>query len=134
MSLQKVIKQYNLSQYKILNHGFVDNTCDYRVTVKSWRSEQMLSFLFKECVEVQYTLRSSSLNKSNGGMSRDYERWEDEGGWINQAVYPNWYYAENSSLASEWSKKFDQPVHQMFIEHDYYILSLVFKELVVQTK
>jgi len=92
-------------------------------------------FRFTHCVlaEIMTNVQDDSWKCSWEDIFIDYENWEAAGqpdgyvwGTCWSLAYPGATYIPDSSLAKEWSRRLQKPMHEMVLETNAYTLRLVF--------
>jgi hypothetical protein len=141
MSVEEMLKIYDLFDNSILKHGFTAYMRDYQIVAEllSGEHQGIFSYLFRGCVEAHY---ESSIPEGAFLMDDaliDCENMQSENvpaGFIwsvkSAEAYPGCTYVANSERAVTWSKKIGLPMHEVEIETNVYNLSLVFHDLVVE--
>lgn len=141
-NIHETLAQWDPFDMPVTRHGFTEYNRDYRVEVTfvgADRVEHPVLFLFRGCVEAHYECRVAPGPAFMDDAFIDYGRWEAAGCpdgfvWgVNWADgYPGWRYVEASPRAAAWAERLGLPMHEVEIETNTYLLSLVFHDLAVQ--
>jgi hypothetical protein len=123
----------------IVRHGFAPFLRDYDVVAEINRHQFLYRFSHCTSAWVTTAVADWSWQESWDDVYTDYAAWERAGapngyvwGVCYSAVYPGATYVENSELASEWSLKLGQPMHEVRIETNGHNLGLIFHDLIVR--
>jgi hypothetical protein len=142
VTVKDKLNEYELLDVAILQHGFAPFMRDYDVLVEgSWQNAHgRYLYRFTHCPEAHVTTRLKDENwrGSWSDLYTDYEQWMETGGppgfvwgvcW--SSAYPGLTYVDDSSLAAEWSKRFQKPMHEVTIETQVFHLQIVFQDVVI---
>lgn len=122
----------------IIRHGFVDYMRDYRILVAGLRPPytDWHQYDFVGCVEADLTTRLPaevfvrSLPDDFVYSGPDYPEKDDPSGFIwgvrFSVAYPGLEYVEGGPRAREWSDRLGIPMHEVRIETNAFVLTLVF--------
>jgi hypothetical protein len=127
MSVSDTLAQYDLSESLIHEHGFTGNMQDYRIVVESGpgsRTPGRYEFLFVAAIQVLY----DSTNWE-AGLDEDLTSLQPTSGTLPAAA---WRYVGDSPAAAEWSERRNMAMHEVVIELEGALLSMVFHDLVVR--
>jgi hypothetical protein len=125
----------------ILRHGIAPYQRDYIIEAELGGQSKHRGhyvFTFTHCVvaNLSTTVRDDAWRESWDDLFIDYARWDQAGapaGFVWGAnwsmAYPGPTYVEGSTLAKEWSARFDHPMHEAVIETEAFKLQLVFHDL-----
>jgi len=141
LELQNVLNEWNIFDRAITRHGFTPYNRDYRIEIAPEGAGEGVEYMFRGCVEAHYENRvvPTAYPAFMDDRFIDHHTWEAAGHpqgfvWsVNFAeAYPGWKYVENSERATSWSHKLGLPMHEVRIETNIYLLTLVFHDLTVR--
>ncbi len=137
------LSEYEMFDVAIMAHGFTPYMRDYDVLVEAgWQDAQgVYLYRFTHCPEasVRTRVRDESWHQAWADLFIDYKDFlaagEPDGfvwGVCWSMAYPGLTYIDDSTLAAEWSKRFQKPMHEVTIETEAFHLQIVFHDIIIR--
>ena len=139
--LEALMEDFDVFDNALLYHAYKDYMRDYELIVQVHvgpAPQGTYSYLFRYCVEadVRTSLPASIYRQSLDERLIDYDTGKDLDGYVWgvkwSALYPGWKRNPTSERAASWSADVGMEFHEVEVETNAYLLTLVFADLGIQ--
>jgi hypothetical protein len=138
--LRTVMEEFGLYDNALLFHAYRPYMRDYELIVYcdvGPAPQGTYSYLFKYCVHVHVvtSLPDSAYRASLDERLIDYEAGKDLDGYLWGVKWaelmPGWTLQPDSENAADWSRRLGIDFHEVIIQSNAYVITLIFSDLVV---
>ncbi len=147
-NIRRILEEWDFTDTPIMRHGFLPYNRDFEIVIAAPRafihepaSDETTHYRFVGCVYARY--ESSVLPQAFSLDDRliDFAAWETSGNpegfvwgvnWID--AWPGLKYIEDSPLAQQWSDTLGLTMHEVTIDTNTFVISLVFHDIVVSRR